>query len=102
MLFAESPDANVVGGDTSEAPAVRQTTGTTGGLTVTCRVCQASVNIEGKLSQHVVKCPQCNEATVRKFKRFYFNRRLINFYTFSRFAPRRRVKSMFDVHAIVC
>lgn len=31
---------------------------------VTCRVCQAMIDISGKRDQHVVKCCQCNEATV--------------------------------------
>ena len=31
---------------------------------VTCRVCQAMIDISNKKDQHVVKCPQCNEATV--------------------------------------
>ncbi|XP_053653291.2 type 2 phosphatidylinositol 4,5-bisphosphate 4-phosphatase isoform X3 [Cherax quadricarinatus] len=30
---------------------------------VTCRVCQAMIDISGKVDQHVVKCNQCNEAT---------------------------------------
>ncbi|KAK4291235.1 hypothetical protein Pmani_035921 [Petrolisthes manimaculis] len=30
---------------------------------VTCRVCQAMIDISGKVDQHVVKCVQCNEAT---------------------------------------
>ncbi|XP_030749199.1 type 2 phosphatidylinositol 4,5-bisphosphate 4-phosphatase [Sitophilus oryzae] len=30
---------------------------------VTCRVCQAMIDISGKRDQHVVKCAQCNEAT---------------------------------------
>lgn len=30
---------------------------------VSCRVCQSSINVEGKIHQHVVKCLQCNEAT---------------------------------------
>ncbi|XP_011494135.1 PREDICTED: type 1 phosphatidylinositol 4,5-bisphosphate 4-phosphatase [Ceratosolen solmsi marchali] len=30
---------------------------------VTCRVCQAMIDICGKRDQHVVKCNQCNEAT---------------------------------------
>nr|XP_027208701.1 type 2 phosphatidylinositol 4,5-bisphosphate 4-phosphatase-like [Penaeus vannamei] len=30
---------------------------------VTCRVCQAMIDISGKVDQHVVKCTQCNEAT---------------------------------------
>lgn len=32
---------------------------------VTCRVCQAMIDISGKREQHVVKCSDCNEATVR-------------------------------------
>lgn len=32
---------------------------------VTCRVCQAMIDISTKRDQHVVKCSQCNEATVR-------------------------------------
>ncbi|XP_077293621.1 type 1 phosphatidylinositol 4,5-bisphosphate 4-phosphatase [Arctopsyche grandis] len=36
----------------------------TGGVPmVTCRVCQAMIDISGKRDQHVVKCVQCNEAT---------------------------------------
>lgn len=31
---------------------------------VTCRVCQAMIDISGKRDQHVVKCVHCNEATV--------------------------------------
>lgn len=31
---------------------------------VTCRVCQAMIDISGKREQHVVKCSDCNEATV--------------------------------------
>lgn len=31
---------------------------------VTCRVCQALIDISGKKDQHVVKCAQCHEATV--------------------------------------
>lgn len=30
---------------------------------VTCRVCQAMIDISSKRDQHVVKCTQCNEAT---------------------------------------
>lgn len=32
---------------------------------VTCRVCSAMIDISWKREQHVVKCNQCNEATVR-------------------------------------
>lgn len=30
---------------------------------VTCRVCQATIDVSGKKDQHVVKCGTCNEAT---------------------------------------
>lgn len=36
---------------------------------VTCRVCQAMIDISNKREQHVVKCNQCNEATVRSIGR---------------------------------
>lgn len=43
------------------------TSATQGGVPmVTCRVCQAMIDISGKRDQHVVKCGQCNEATVSK------------------------------------
>jgi len=36
----------------------------TGGVPmVSCRVCNNMIDISGKKDQHVVKCPQCNEAT---------------------------------------
>ncbi|KAG8337275.1 Transmembrane protein 55A [Homalodisca vitripennis] len=35
-----------------------------GGPMVTCRVCQAMIDVSGKKDQHVVKCNTCNEATV--------------------------------------
>ncbi|KAL3118491.1 hypothetical protein niasHT_000256 [Heterodera trifolii] len=34
-----------------------------GGQTVTCRVCETEIGIEGKANQHVVRCLQCNEVT---------------------------------------
>uniref|UniRef100_A0A1B6M4A9 Phosphatidylinositol-4,5-bisphosphate 4-phosphatase n=1 Tax=Graphocephala atropunctata TaxID=36148 RepID=A0A1B6M4A9_9HEMI len=34
-----------------------------GGPMVTCRVCQAMIDVSGKKDQHVVKCNTCNEAT---------------------------------------
>lgn len=39
---------------------------------VTCRVCQAMIDITSKREQHVVKCNQCHEATV-KLKKNYVN-----------------------------
>lgn len=37
---------------------------------VTCRVCQAMIDVSGKREQHVVKCNICNEATVSIFFSF--------------------------------
>lgn len=39
---------------------------------VTCRVCQALIDISWKKEQHVVKCSQCHEATVRIPSSFVF------------------------------
>lgn len=47
-----------------ELPPPYQAASTGGVPMVTCRVCQAMIDISGKREQHVVKCPQCNEATV--------------------------------------
>ncbi|XP_057274905.1 type 1 phosphatidylinositol 4,5-bisphosphate 4-phosphatase-like, partial [Pezoporus wallicus] len=33
------------------------------GPSVTCRVCQRPISVEGKGHQHVVKCGACGEAT---------------------------------------
>lgn len=45
-------------------PPFYQNSGGGGVPMVTCRVCQAMIDISGKRDQHVVKCCQCNEATV--------------------------------------
>jgi len=34
-----------------------------GGPTVTCRVCDTEITVEGRTNQHVVRCLQCNEVT---------------------------------------
>lgn len=34
-----------------------------GGPSVTCRVCEAEIPLEGKTNQHVVRCQKCNEVT---------------------------------------
>lgn len=48
---------------------VSQTLFPTGSIpVVSCRVCHANINVEGKVHQHVVKCAQCNEATVSFFR----------------------------------
>lgn len=47
-----------------DLPPPYQVPGTGGVPMVTCRVCQAMIDITLKREQHVVKCNQCNEATV--------------------------------------
>lgn len=51
-----------IGPDELPPPFYQNTTGA-GVPMVTCRVCQAMIDISGKRDQHVVKCCQCNEAT---------------------------------------
>lgn len=43
---------------------------------VTCRVCQAMIDISGKREQHVVKCSECNEATVSYLPSTYRSNRI--------------------------
>lgn len=54
--------ASSVGPDELPPPYQQDLQG--GGPVVTCRVCQAMIDISWKREQHVVKCLQCNEATV--------------------------------------
>lgn len=51
-----------IGPDELPPPFYQTSTGA-GVPMVTCRVCQAMIDISGKRDQHVVKCCQCNEAT---------------------------------------
>ncbi|XP_011310160.1 type 1 phosphatidylinositol 4,5-bisphosphate 4-phosphatase [Fopius arisanus] len=46
-----------------QVPPPYQSSNQSGMPMVTCRVCQAMIDISGKRDQHVVKCSQCNEAT---------------------------------------
>lgn len=46
-----------------EVPPPYQSSPHTGVPMVTCRVCQAMIDITNKREQHVVKCNQCHEAT---------------------------------------
>lgn len=58
--------------------------GTAGGVPmVTCRVCQSMIDITSKRDQHVVKCLQCNEATVRKIVLFNTNQKINDFLYFT-------------------
>lgn len=50
---------------------------------VTCRVCQAMIDVSGKRDQHVVKCSQCNEATVSELGDVYKNGEQLNSHLFS-------------------
>jgi phosphatidylinositol-4,5-bisphosphate 4-phosphatase len=52
-------EGSVIGPD--ELPPPYEKTG--GVPMVSCRVCQAMIDISGKKDQHVVKCNSCNEAT---------------------------------------
>lgn len=54
MLAAIGPD---------EVPPPYESSSQAGMPMVTCRVCQAMIDISVKRDQHVVKCCQCNEAT---------------------------------------
>ena len=68
----------------------------TGGPTVLCRVCQASIGIEGKMMQHVVKCAQCNEATVSRILAALLNNAC------SRSARRRLARSTCAARVTAC
>uniref|UniRef100_A0A1B6E4J4 Phosphatidylinositol-4,5-bisphosphate 4-phosphatase n=2 Tax=Clastoptera arizonana TaxID=38151 RepID=A0A1B6E4J4_9HEMI len=46
-----------------ELPPPYQAATQGGGPMVTCRVCQAMIDVSGKKDQHVVKCNTCSEAT---------------------------------------
>ncbi|XP_056642391.1 type I phosphatidylinositol 4,5-bisphosphate 4-phosphatase-B [Diorhabda sublineata] len=52
-----------IGPDELPPPFYQPSEGGGGVPMVTCRVCQAMIDISGKRDQHVVKCSQCNEAT---------------------------------------
>lgn len=47
----------------AELPPPYVPTGASGAASISCKVCQAVINLEGKASQLVVKCNSCNEAT---------------------------------------
>lgn len=56
-----------------DLPPPYQVPGAGGVPMVTCRVCQAMIDITLKREQHVVKCNQCNEATVSQSINFILN-----------------------------
>lgn len=49
--------------DADELPPPYSSVAGTGVPAINCRVCQTMINLNGKTSQHVVKCNVCNEAT---------------------------------------
>ncbi|KAK9892580.1 hypothetical protein WA026_020962 [Henosepilachna vigintioctopunctata] len=59
----EQTTVSPIGPDELPPPFFQNSEGGTGVPMVTCRVCQAMIDISGKRDQHVVKCSQCNEAT---------------------------------------
>lgn len=62
-LLGQQATVSPIGPDELPPPFYQPSEG--GGVPmVTCRVCQAMIDISGKRDQHVVKCSQCNEATV--------------------------------------
>lgn len=64
---------------------------------VTCRVCQAMIDISGKRDQHVVKCCQCNEATVGS--NLSYGNKALSFYDCSRLGMPPQERSMWDALA---
>ncbi|XP_044761394.1 type 2 phosphatidylinositol 4,5-bisphosphate 4-phosphatase [Coccinella septempunctata] len=59
----EQTTVSPIGPDELPPPFYQPSEGGNGVPMVTCRVCQAMIDISGKRDQHVVKCSQCNEAT---------------------------------------
>lgn len=57
------PPGGLVVASVDEVPPPSYTTVSGGTPVVTCRVCQALIDISGKREQHVVKCTSCGEAT---------------------------------------
>lgn len=63
-LFILSAGATVSPIGPNEVPPPFQQATSGGVPMVTCRVCAAMIDISSKKEQHVVKCLQCQEATV--------------------------------------
>lgn len=64
LLFFPGQQHTVPPVGPDELPPPYQPASQNGAPMVTCRVCQAMIDISGKRDQHVVKCNQCLEATV--------------------------------------
>ena len=63
-----------------ELPPAYVPSGASGVASIRCKVCQAMINLEGSVSQIVIKCSSCNEATVRVGSELAFS----NIFVFSR------------------
>lgn len=61
IIIGQQTTVSPIGPD--ELPPPYQTASSGGVPMVTCRVCQAMIDMSGKRDQHVVKCGLCNEAT---------------------------------------
>ena len=59
-----TPPYGSIGETSSWTTGATPMNGSSGTPRVTCRVCQYLIDISGKKDQHVVKCDQCQEATV--------------------------------------
>lgn len=87
-------------------PAYQQ--GTQNGVPmVTCRVCQAMIDISTKREQHVVKCNQCSEATVCVWQMCAIglsghHQTIMLFHHASQFVMRRPARSTCAVRATAC
>jgi len=64
VFVVKSPKAAGNNYSADELPPPYVPTGASGVASISCKVCQTSINLEGKSSQIVVKCSSCNEATV--------------------------------------
>ncbi|CAJ0578459.1 unnamed protein product, partial [Mesorhabditis spiculigera] len=63
-LLAAGQDVSYMDGDNEVEPLAEESVpGRPAGATVTCRVCDATIDLDGKHNQHVVKCAHCQEAT---------------------------------------
>lgn len=70
---------------------------------VTCRVCQGMIDITSKRDQHVVKCLQCNEATVSYITiAGEIMQKLFLILYFSLYVMHHQAKNTYVAHAIVC
>ena len=79
LCFAEVNESLTPYGSTDDNNGLSTSATTNGAPMVTCRVCQALIDISGKRDQHVVKCGQCEEATVWSIITFSLFSAMFNF-----------------------